>query len=522
MYDAVIIGAGHNGLAAAFYLARAGRRPLVLERRPWTGGGAVSTEIHPGFRAPALSHEILLDEQIVRDLDLKNGGAGFLAGSSLICSPSLDGPALVLNADSPVASGSLRIPGTKDADAFRAFRSAVERAAAVVAATFQSPPPDIDTPGASDLWSLFKAGHRFRSLGTREGHQLLRWLSMPIGDLVGEWFDNELLRATVAGPGLSGTMLAPRSAGGAFVMLLREASRLRAGGRSLRPRGGPGTLMQAMAAAATRAGAEIRTGVNVDRILVRDGRVAGVVANGEEIPCTTVASGADPKTTLLSLVDPVHLEPDFVVRVRNYRAAGTVAKVNLALSSLPRFGGVDDDRVLEGRIHIGPTLDYLERAFDHVKYGEVSAEPWLDVTIPSLADETLAPSGAHVASIYVHCAPYRLRGLDWPTANGLVLERTLAVLEAYAPQVRSQIVAAQVFSPADLERDLGLSGGHIFHGELALDQIFTMRPLLGQAGFDTPIQGLYLCGAGTHPGGFMTGMSGRLAAGVIVKNTRAR
>jgi phytoene dehydrogenase-like protein len=295
---------------------------------------------------------------------------------------------------------------------------------------------------------------------------------------------------------------------------MREAHRLLAGGRALRARGGPGAVTQALAAAARGAGAEIRTGATVERIVVRDGRVAGVVVNGQELDATRVVSSADPRTTFLTLMDPADLTPDFVGKVRNYRASGTVAKVNLALSSLPSFGV--EPATLGGRIQIGPELDYLERAFDHAKYGELSESPWLDVAIPSILDPGLAPPGAHVASIYVHYAPYRLRAGEWDSARPQLLAATLAVLERHAPDIRGTVVGAQVITPAELASSYGMAGGHIFHGELALDQLLTMRPLLGYARYATPVRGLYLCGGGTHPGGFMTGTSGRLAAEAVL------
>jgi phytoene dehydrogenase-like protein len=301
------------------------------------------------------------------------------------------------------------------------------------------------------------------------------------------------------------------------MLLMRDAHRRLAGGRRLVARGGPGAVTHALAAAARAAGVEIRTGTTVDRLVVRDGRIAGVFANGHLLEAGRVVSGADPKTTFLALMDPLDLTPDFAGKLRNYRAAGTVAKVNLALASLPRFGV--DPALLTGRIQIGHQLDYLERAFDHAKYGELSSEPWLDITIPSIADPALAPPGAHVASIYVHYVPFRLRGMDWTTARDRLLTATLDALDWHAPGIRERVVEAQVITPADLEATYGLAGGHIFHGELALDQLFTMRPLLGFGRYTTPIGGLFLCGAGTHPGGFMTGGSGRLAARTIL-NTR--
>jgi phytoene dehydrogenase-like protein len=516
-HDVVIIGGGHNALVAAFYLARAGRRPLVLEKQTHVGGGAVTTEIHPGFRCPRFSHEVLLDERVSNDLHLEKHGLEFIALPALACAPSADGAPLVLHDDIAASANNLRSFNVKDADAYTAFRTSVERVASVIATTFDSAPPDIDDPSARDVWGLLKAGRRFRSLGSRDSYRLLRWVSMPIADLMIEWFECERMRALLAGPGLSGTMLGPRSAGSSLVFLLREASRLRSGGRSLRAKGGPGAVTAAIAAAARNAGADIRTGAVVERVLVPDEGVTGVVVNGQEIPCSTVISGVDPKTTLLSLVDPAALAPEFAAKIRNYRASGTVAKINVALASLPAFRGVPDPTLLAGRIHLGPELDYLERAFDCIKYGEVSTNPWLDITIPSIAEPDLAPKGAHVASIYTHYAPFAPRGVSQEVAKDMLLANTLRTLDAYAPGIRSLIVEAEVLMPADLQAEIGLSGGHMFHGELALDQLFTMRPLLGHARYATPIRGLFLCGAGTHPGGFMTGTSGRLAARAVEK-----
>jgi phytoene dehydrogenase-like protein len=297
---------------------------------------------------------------------------------------------------------------------------------------------------------------------------------------------------------------------------MRHASEALAGGASLRVRGGPGSLTQAMSAAAIAAGAEIRTGQLVEQILVRDERVTGVVAGGREIAADMVISAVDPKTTFLQLIDPVELTPDLTAKMRNYRARGTVAKINLALSALPSFRGIDDSNWLAGRIHIGPSLDYLERAFDHAKYGELSREPWLELVMPSVLDPTLAPAGKHVASIYVHYAPHTLRESQWTVAKGSLLPAVLEILERYAPGIAAQVVASQVITPAELESDHGFAGGHNFHGELAIDQLFAMRPLLGHARYESPIRGLYLCGGGTHPGGFMTGASGRLAARQII------
>jgi phytoene dehydrogenase-like protein len=387
----------------------------------------------------------------------------------------------------------------------------MERVCGIVAPMLAAAPPDIESPNAGDLWNLLKTGRRFRKLGKRDGYRLLRWAPMPVADLMDEWFESDLLRATVAAPALSGTMFGPRSAGSALLLLMQEAHRMLAG-NSTRVRGGPGALTGAMAAAARAAGAEIRTGAPVERIVVANDHVAAVVVNGEQIPVARVLSAIDPKTTFLRLIDPSDLGPDFRLKIEHFRARGTTAKINLALSALPTFNAARESERLSGRIHIGPAIDYLERAFDHAKYGEMSSEPWLDVMIPSIIEPALAPAGAHVMSIVVHYAPHQLRAAKWDSLNEQLLDTVLRTLDRYAPGIRSLIVASQVITPAELESEYGFHGGHIFHGELALDQFFTMRPLLGYARYDSPVRGLHLCGAGTHPGGFMTGASGRLAA----------
>jgi phytoene dehydrogenase-like protein len=507
----VVIGGGHNGLAAAFYLAEAGWSPLVLERREEVGGGAVTRELHPGFRCPTLSHHVLVWSQIVQEMDLPGHGGALITPEVQLFAPRLDGPPLVLYADTERTVDGAQGLGDKDREAFSLYRDALARIAPVVGALLEAPPPDVSSPSPRDAWGLLQTGRKFRALGRRDAYRLIRWASMPAADLMHEWFDDELLRAALAAPGLSGTMLGPRSAGSALVMLLHETHHWLAGG-VVRARGGPGALTQAMATAARNAGAEIRTGAGVERIVVRDAAVTGVICNGEEIPAGRVLAAIDPKTTFLRLVDPLDLEPDFLQKVRNYRSAGTLAKVNLALSGLPRFTGAPGIDALSGRIHIGPSLDYMERAFDHAKYGECSTEPWLDVTLPSILDPSLAPVGAHVMSVYVHYAPFRLRNAEWHAQSDGLVRVVLQTLERFAPGISALVVAAQAITPEQLEREYGLHGGHVFHGELALDQLFAMRPLLGFARYDSPIQGLHLCGGGTHPGGFMTAASGRHAA----------
>jgi phytoene dehydrogenase-like protein len=522
MSDVVIIGGGHNGIVAAFYLAKAGLEPLVIERRDEIGGGAVTGELHPGYRCPTLTQSTgLLWKEVASDMGLRRHGVEFLSSEAQVFAPGADGRALVLYNDVRRSTESIRTFSARDAEAYPAYRDAITRISSVIASVLAITPPSIDSPTAGDAWNMLRAGRKFRALGRKNGYRLLRWAPMAVADLMHEWFETELLSASIAGAGVSGTMLGPWSAGSALMLLMREAHRRLAVGAQVR--GGPGALTQAMARAAEAAGAQIRTGAAVARIIARNERVTGVaLSTGEEISARAVVSAADPKTTFLSLADPVDLTPDFLTKIRNYRAQGTVAKVNLALSGLPRFTGSSGPESISGRIHIGPDIDFLERAFDHAKYGEFSSEPWLDVTVPSILDPQLAPAHAHVMSIYAHFAPYSLRGTLWDAARAPLQQAVMRTLARYAPGIEEQVIAAQVITPQELERDYGFAGGHIFHGELAMDQLLTMRPLLGYAQYRGPLDGLYLCGAGTHPGGFLTGACGRNAAREIAHDLRAR
>jgi phytoene dehydrogenase-like protein len=344
---------------------------------------------------------------------------------------------------------------------------------------------------------------------------------MAVADLVSEFFADDLLQAAIASRAIAGANAGPWSAGTGALLLLAGAADSSPTGSSITVKGGPGALTKAMADAAREAGAQIRLGADVARILVKDGRVSGVrLSDGAELRANTVVSNADPKRTFLDLVDPVELDPGFLTRIRNYRSLGSVAKVNLALGTLPTFAGVNAAD-LKGRVHIGPSIDYLERAFDHSKYGEISQEPIIDFTIPSLADPSLAPPGHHVLSAYVQFAPYKLApGKDWMAQREVLGDVVTRTLEEYAPGLNAAIEHRQVVTPHDLERDFALTGGQIFHGEPALDQLFSMRPVLAWAQYRTPIGGLYLCGAGTHPGGGVTGGSGQNAAREILKDLR--
>jgi phytoene dehydrogenase-like protein len=411
----------------------------------------------------------------------------------------------------------------KDATRYPEFQESLARIGKVIGEALALAPPNIDDPSKADLWGMLQTGRAIRKLGKKDMYRLLRWGPMAVADLVAEYFETELLRATIAARGIFGTFLGPWSAGSSLVLLLRAAGDSHPAGSAHFAAGGMGSITQAMAAAATQAGAEIRSGAEVIEVRVKDGAATSVVlSNGEEIFGKAIISNADPKRTLLKLVDPTHLTPDFVMKLQHYRMPGTVAKVNLALSGLPNFSalsGASGD-VLSGRIHIGPEIDYLERAFDESKYGNFSRQPYLEVAIPSIADPSIAPAGKHVMSIYVQYAPYKLKGSDWETQRVPLGDTVVKTLAQYAPNLPELILSHQIITPQDLEDTYGLTGGHIFHGELSLDQFFTMRPLLDWARYKTPIKNLYLCGSGTHPGAGLTGGSGANAAKEILKSLK--
>ncbi len=528
--DVVIIGGGHNGLVTAFYLARAGRKPLVLERRPVVGGAAVTDEFHPGFRAPTLAHTLgPLHADVATDMALDRHGLSVIRPEVRVFAPHPDGRGLFLYDDAERSAASIAAFSAKDAEKYKEFHGTLGRIGKVIAKVLEMTPPSIDHPSSGDLFNLLKIGRGLRGLGRKEMYHVLRWGPMAIADLVAEFFDTELLRAAIAARGTFGAFLGPWSAGTALMLLMRSAADGNPAGPASFPRGGMGAVTQAMAAAATQAGAEIRTGADVEKIQVKDGRATGVVlGGGETIEADAVVSNADPRRTLLGLVDPVHLGPEFIVRLRNFRCYGTVAKVNLALSGLPEFtalkrapaGAPAGPAALSGRVHIGPEIDYIERAFDDSKYGDFSRRPWLEATIPSIADPSLAPAGKHVMSIYVQYAPYRLKAGDWDTHADALGDTVVKTLSEYAPNLKSLILKGQIITPKDLETSYSLTSGHIFHGELTLDQIFTMRPLLDWARYRTPIASLYLCGSGTHPGTGLTGGSGANAAREILKNSK--
>jgi len=523
--NVIIIGAGHNGLVTAFYLAKAGLKPLVVERREVVGGACVTEEIYPGFRGSMLANSTgPLSLQIARDLKLARRGVEFITPAVRVLALNPSGESLCIYEGANRTAESLTRVSAKDAQSYPEFVSTFARIGRAIAPLLRMTPPDIDRPSKGELWDLGKLGLAIRGLGKKDEYRLLRYGPMAVADLAAEWFETDLLRATVAARGIFGAFSGPWSAGTSAALLLQAAT----GGQAIGPttfvKGGMGALSHALAQAATDAGAEIRTNAEVVSVSVKDGRATGVVfRGGEEIEAGAVVSNADPRTTFLKLVDPSEFDPSFLIKARNFRAQGTVAKVNLALSALPKFTAISNGDAVEklsGRIHIGPDIDYLERAFDAAKYGDFSPQPYMDICLPSLTDPSLAPAGAHVMSIHVQFAPYQLKEGDWDSRSEALADTVVEVLSNYAPNIRELIVAGQLMTPLDLERTYGLSGGHIHHGEMSLDQLFAFRPLIGWARYRTPIERLYLCGAGTHPGGGVTGACGANASREIIKDLK--
>ena len=486
-YDVVIIGGGHNGLVAACYLAKGGLKTLVLERRDVVGSGAELDHATGPF-----------SQQILTDLNLK---IEFVTPKVRVLALSDDGRSLcIYNNDTAATVKEIEKFSANDAKSYPEFVESFARIGRVLAPLVSMTPPSIDQPAKGDLWQLGKVGLAFRGLGKKDEYRLLRWGPMAVADLVAEWFETELLRATVAARGIHGAFAGPWSAGTSLGLLWQSAM----DGSAIAPSVFAKGLTQALVDAA---GAEIRTSAEVTRI--ESGKV--ILRDGEEIEARAVVSNADPRTTFLKLVDPIDLDPNFLSKMRNYRAPGVVAKINLKLSGLPEFRGVDDEAKLSGRIHIGPEIDYLERAFDAAKYGDFSREPYLDIAIPS----------PNAMSIHVQFAPYKLKEGDWNTRREEFADTVINHLSNYAPNIKDLILDRQVITPLDLEQTYGLSGGHIHHGEQTIDQFFTFRPLIGWAQYRTPVPRLYLCGAGTHPGGGVTGIPGALAAREIARDFKA-
>ena len=515
----IIIGAGLDGLIAAYYLAKSGHKPLVLERREVIGGASGTEEFHPGFRASLAMNTGSLLPQIVNDLQLPRHGCEIKQNPVCVTALHLDGPSVSIYEDAKRTAAEL--VSTRDREKYPEFIASFENIGRALRPLLTMTPPNIDEPSRSELWDLGKLGWKIRGLGKKDEYRLLRYGPMAVADLAAEWFENELLRAVVAARGIYGAFAGPWSAGTSLPLLLQSAMDGRAIAQSNFVKGGLGKLIDAVAKAATEAGAEIRTQVNITGIETRNGRAIAVVTeSGETISASAIVSNCDPASTLLQLIDAGELAPSFRTRVQNYRAHGTVARIDLALSTLPTFNGLKDPAPLSGHTHIGTDIDYLERAFDAAKYGEPSPRPYMDITVPTINDPSLGPAGAHVVSIHAQFAPYKVKDGDWESRRESVGDLVISDLSNYAPDLKDLIVARRVLTPLDLEKEYGFRGGHIHHGEMSIDQFFAFRPMIGCAQYRTPIEGLYLCGAGTHPGSGLTGASGWNAGREVIKDLK--
>jgi phytoene dehydrogenase-like protein len=530
-YDAVLVGGGHNALVTAAYLAKAGRRVLVLEKRPRLGGAAETSELG-GARVPRLAHTVgRLRPSVVRDLDLRSHGLRLVAPDVRVFAPQPDGRAVTLWSDQARTVEALRGWSAHDADAYPDFDRLVRSLGKFLGEIAAQAPPDIHAPGLGDALTGLKLGRTFRGLGKHDAHTILRVLPMAVADFVAEAFETDAVQAAIAWRGVQYCALGPWSAGTAAVLLFDAAGNDGgASGQAVFAEGGPGALSEALASAARAAGAEIRCGAEVTAIMSRDGRVTGVaLTGGEEIASSVVISGLDPKRTLVGLCDPVAVGPSMLWRAGNYRTPGVVSKVNLVVDRLPRFTAAngDDETLLRGRIVSAPGIDTIERAFDASKYGRVSESLVFEATVPSLVDPSLvdgAPAGSHVVSVVAQYTPYARRDGSWDDAGrrDMIGDAVVAQLDALAPGLADSVRAREVLTPLDLERDYGLSGGHPLHGEPGLDQFFLWRPFLGHARYRLPIDGLYLAASGAHPGGGITGQPGQNAAREILADLRRR
>ncbi len=519
-YDAIVIGGGHNGLVNAAYLARAGKKVLVLERRHVLGGASVTEEIFPGFKFSVFSYVVsLLRPEIIRDLDLPRHGLEILPLDGTF-TPMPSGNYLWRVNDHAKTRRELERHSKLDAEAYEEFGKSMVAMCRFVKPLLAMIPPDPTSFDPRDIKKLAFLGKRFQSLPSDDMYNLVQLMTMSAADFLDQWFETDVLKATMSASGIIGTFLGIRSPGTAYVLLHHYMGEIDGAFRSWGfSRGGTGAISNAIAGAAREAGAEIRTEASIARILVRNGSAQGVVLeSGEEIHASIVSSSVDPKLTFLQFIESRELPPEFLDEVRRYKFRGSSGKVNLALDALPDFTCLPGPgRHLRGAISISPSTEYMERAYDQAKYGEFSRRPYIDIVIPTLTDPSLAPPGKHIMSCFVQYAPYKLASGNWDGQREAFGAAVIDTISQHAPNLKKIIIGRQVITPLDIERTTGLSEGNIFQGELSLEQLFFLRPVAGWARYRTPIRNLFMCGSATHPGGGIMGAPGRLAALEILK-----
>jgi phytoene dehydrogenase-like protein len=525
-YDAIIIGGGHNGLVASAYLARAGKKVVVLERRHIVGGAAVTEEIFPGYKFTEFSYVVsLLRPEIIRDLELPKHGLKILPLPSTF-TPTENNDYLAAWDDHDLTRREIYRHSPRDAEAYDEYARVMARAAKAIKPIIHLIPPDPSSLHPRDLFNLFKVGQYAASLSEKELYTIAKLATQSSADLLEEWFETDALKGTKAASGIIGTFLGPRSPGTAYVLLHHYMGEIDGAFRAWGfAKGGTGGVSGAIANAAKSLGAEIRVNAGVKQVIVKNGRAVGVaLENGDELDSKVVMSAADPKRTFLQFVEQKYFPDEFVTSIQNFRVRGSSGKVNIALSELPDFTalpfkGKGADSVLHrGAVSISPSIDYIERAYDDAKYGQISKRPYLDMIFPSMIDPDMAPPGGHVMSCFVQYAPYDIEG-GWNDAKRNELgEAVISTIEGYAPNIRKAIVGMQVITPKDIEHIAGITGGNIFHGELLLHQIFFLRPAPQWADFRTPLKGYYFGASGAHPGGGVMGAAGMLAAKEILKD----
>jgi phytoene dehydrogenase-like protein len=511
-YDSIIIGAGHNGLVAAAYLARSGQQVLLLEAADVCGGLGRKREFHPGFQGSVAHSVSHFSSKIANDLSLSSFGYESPTNSLATVGLSSDGQHTV------VKDGRVEGVGEKDAAAYQEYRRQMRRFADALSPFWLKTIPRIGSAGMSDLMTFGHLGLNIRKLGKKDMREFMRIATLPVRDLMDENFENDILKTTLGWDGLIGSKLAPRSPNSAVLAMLYRMAGESEGTHAI-PAGGVAGLIDALCQSAKASGAEIRHSAAVSRILIEggaDGLVAtGVqLADGQKIMASRVVSSTDPKSTFFNLVGVEHLDIGFTNRIRRLRCDGYVGKLHLALNGAPEFAGLDK---ADGRMIIAPKLDAIEFAYDDAKYGECSRNPVMEIVVPSLHDASLAPENQHVLSAHVMYVPHKLQGGWTDAARVAIGDRAIETIAQYAPNIRAQIIHSEFLTPADLEADYGVTGGHWHHTEMAVDQMLMMRPTYEAAQYGTPVPGLYLCGAGSHPGGDITGNAGHNAAQEILR-----